>query len=104
MAIPSFFRMNKPRHFKYTPRYYDQEKEEREERIRRIKEELGMSEGEEKLAHDEGDQTQRKSSIRRGSFNPKFVSKQDRLQRNTPIRLVLILLILFLLVYIFWRL
>lgn len=103
MAIPSFFRMNKPRHFKYAPRYYDPEKEEREERLRRIKEELGMREEEDKVNED-GAQVQRRSSIRRGSFNPKFVSKQDKLQRNTPIRLVIIFLVLVLLVYIFWRL
>ena len=104
MAIRSFFRMNKPRHFKYVPRYYDQEKEEREERIRRIKEELGINE-EEKNAEENGEmQTQRKSAIRRGSFNPKFVTKQERFQRNTPVRIVLILLVLLLLLYIFWRL
>lgn len=104
MAIPSFFRMNKPRHFKYVPRYYDQEKEEREERIGRIKEELGISDEEEKLKESGGNQAQRRSSIRRGSFNPRFASKQERFQRNTPMRLIIILLVLLLLLYIFWRL
>ena len=104
MAIPSFFRMNKPRHFKYVPRYYDREKEEREERIRRIKEELGISDEEEKVKGNDGKQAPGRSSIRRGSFNPKFMSRQERFQRNTPRRLVIILLALILLLYIFWRL
>jgi hypothetical protein len=104
MAIPSFFRMNKPRHFKYVPRYYDPEKEEREERIGRIKEELGLSDDEEKGKETDGKQPTRRSSIQRGSFSPKFASKQERFQRNTPTRLVIIILVLILLLYIFWRL
>jgi len=104
MAIPSFFRMNKPRHFKYVPRYYDPEKEEREERISRIKEELGIGDEEGKVEETGGKQPQRRSSIRRGSFNPKFMSKQERFQRNTPTRIIIILLVLILLLYIFLRL
>jgi len=58
MAIPRFFRLSKPRQFEHIPIYYDPEKEEREERVRRIKQELGMEVEEEKKT----------SSISRGSF------------------------------------
>ena len=34
MAIPGFFKQNKPRGFNYVPRYYDPVKEEMEERRR----------------------------------------------------------------------
>ncbi len=41
MAIPSFFKQNKPRGFNYTPRYYDPKREELEERLRAIGREQG---------------------------------------------------------------
>ncbi len=110
MRIPGLFRQYKPREFKYIPRYYDQQKEEFEERIRRAEEELRAS-GE--LSDDDGsdgssetgsEEGGYRSKIRRGSFQPKIRPKQDRLNRYTPVRLAVILFILFLLAYIFWRL
>ncbi len=41
MAIPSFFKQNKPRGFNYVPRYFDPAREEREERLRAISMEHG---------------------------------------------------------------
>lgn len=94
MAIPSLFRQRKPREFKLVPRYHDPEKEARDAREKRIKQELGME--------NEGNPTQADS---RGLFyNSKFKFKQERAQRNSGIRLVVILLILFLLAYVFWTL
>lgn len=49
MAIPSFFKQNKPRGFNYTPRYYDPKREELEERLRAIGREQG-AEGKEQGA------------------------------------------------------
>jgi Flp pilus assembly protein TadB len=36
MKLPSLLRVPKPRSFEYQPRYYDPQKEEREERFKRI--------------------------------------------------------------------
>lgn len=94
MGIPSFFRQNKPKEFKYVPRYYDPEKEEQEERLRRIREEMGIS----------ADGEKRFSTIQRGSFNQKFRHKQQKARRNSSLRIVLIFLVLSLLVYLYWRL
>lgn len=38
----SLFKLPKPREFKYTPRFYDPKKEAFEERVTRIKSELGL--------------------------------------------------------------
>lgn len=92
MAIPSLFRQRKPREFKLVPRYHDPEKEAREAREKRIKQELGME--------NEGN---RSTADSRGLFyNSRFKAKQERAQRNSGIRLIVILLVLFLLVYVFW--
>ncbi|MDR1130342.1 MAG: hypothetical protein LBK96_05125 [Prevotellaceae bacterium] len=43
MAIRfSFFKIPQYKHFEYTPRIWDPEKEEREERIKQIQEEMGI--------------------------------------------------------------
>jgi len=94
MGIPSFFRQNKPKEFRFNPRYYDPVKEEKEERLRRIKEELGMSTDGEK----------RYSTIQRGTFNQRFRQNQQKAKRNSSVRLLMIILVLFLLVYLYWRL
>lgn len=40
MAIPRFFKLPSAREFRYIPRYYDEAKEKREERIEKIKKEI----------------------------------------------------------------
>ena len=45
MAIPSFFRTQKPKQFNYVPRYYDEQKEQLDERIRDIEREMGVKDG-----------------------------------------------------------
>ncbi|MDX9929713.1 MAG: hypothetical protein RBS37_07670 [Bacteroidales bacterium] len=96
MGIPSFFRPGKPKGYNYVPRYYDKEKEEREDRINRIKNEMGIE------IEDEGAKS--RTGITRGSFDSRFRKKQARVQRNSSIRLLIILLLLFLVLYIFWHL
>jgi len=92
MAIPSLFRQHKPKEFNLTPRYHDPEKEAREAREKRIRQELGMeNEGKSSTADSRG-----------LLYNSRFKVKQERAQRNSGIRLVVILLVLFLLVYVFW--
>ena len=43
MGIPRFFKLPKYNEFNYIPRYYNPEKEAREERLKKIKQELGQS-------------------------------------------------------------
>ena len=42
MGIPRFIKLPSHKRFEYSPRYWDPEKEEREERIRQIKQEMGI--------------------------------------------------------------
>lgn len=49
MGFISFFKTQKPRGFEFQPRYYDPQKEEREQRIARIKAELNIEEDGQKL-------------------------------------------------------
>ena len=88
MGIPSFFRTPKPKPFNYIPRYYDEQKEDLEERIRNIESEMGVKEGE---AY--------RPQIRKGHMSNYFRRKQKRVQKQSNIRLVVIILILFLISY-----
>ena len=88
MSIPSFFRTPKPKPFNYIPRYYDEHKEELEERIRNIEREMGVKEGE-----------LYRPTIRKGQMSNYFRRKQKRMQKHSNIRLVIIILILLLISY-----
>ena len=89
MNIPRFFKIPRHRQFNYQPLYYDPEKEEREERNREIKRELGIK--------DEKDSEYR-PTIRRGSMKAYFKGNK-RAQRNSNLRLVLIIIFLLFLAY-----
>lgn len=91
-GIPSFFKQYRPRGFNYTPMYYDADKEEREERERRIKAELGIK--------DDSDK-EYVPGITRGSMSGYFHQKKIKVRRYTLIRLVVIALVLFLIAYVF---
>jgi hypothetical protein len=117
MAIPSFFKQNKPRGFNYVPRYYDPAKEEREERLRAWRRENGAEgpkEGEgsseqgaekgESSAGKEGEEGQNqpyRSRIMRGDMKNYFHRRKEQVERHTIIRLLVIILIIVLVVYIF---
>lgn len=110
MRIPGLFRQYKPREFKYMPRYYNQEKEEFEERVRRIQTELDIEDNEASLMADNqdadetrGEESTYRSRIQRGSFTPRFKQKEDRLNRYTPVRLVIIIMVLFLIAWYLLR-
>lgn len=94
MSIPSFFKQYRPKEFNLIPRYYDPDKERREERVRRIKLELGIK--------DEGDEYV--PSIQKGSMTNFFRQKTKRVHRYTAIRLVVIILVLILISYVFFYL
>jgi len=90
MAIPSFFKINKHKQFNFIPRYYDPQKEGLEERIRSIEQEMGAKEGE---AY--------RPTIRKGQMTNYFNRKKRKAQKQSNIRLVIILLILFFIAYLF---
>jgi len=88
MALPSFFKINKNRRFNFIPRYYDPQKENLEKRIKSIEQEMGVKEGE---AY--------RPSIRKGQMTNYFNRKKGKAQKQSNIRLVIILLVLFLISY-----
>jgi hypothetical protein len=94
MGVPRFFKLPKPNQFSYSPRYWDPEKEEREERIRRIKQEMGID-----VPRDPT-----KTTIKRGSFRQASQRTKVKATRSSNIRLLIILAALFLIAYLlFYR-
>ena len=94
MGIPRFFKVKEPNRFDYKPLYWDPEKEEREERVRRIKAELGQEISFSKTS----------SAITRGSFRQYSSKSRRKAGRESNIRLIVIAAALMLLAYIlFYR-
>ena len=82
MGVPKFFRTYKHKQFNYIPIYYDPEKEEFEERVRKLEEKYGKApEGEYKPG------IQRGAMRKRGSYNAKA-------ERGSSIRLIIIIALL----------
>lgn len=94
MAIPSFFKQTKPRGFKYVPRYFDPQKEEWDQKR--------MVQSPEKKAVSTQNQTYR-SKIMRGSMKNYFPRNRERIQKQSMIRFVVILIILAFVIYIYLR-
>jgi len=90
MAIPRFFKLPKHKKFNYQPLYYDPEKEERAERKREIEIELGVK-------REEGGNY--KPTIRRGSMR-NYYRKNNKVRRQSNVRLVIIFVVLVLLAYL----
>jgi hypothetical protein len=88
MAI-SFIKLPRHKRFEYTPRYWDPEKEEREERVRQIKREMGI----------EVPSIPGQTTIRRGSFRQRQKQKV-KATRASNIRLLVILAVLFIIAYL----
>ena len=88
MALPSFFKINKNRKYNFIPRYYDPRKEDLEERIRSIEREMGVKEGE---AY--------RPTIRKGQMSNYFNWKKRKTQKQSNIRLIIILVVLFFISY-----
>ncbi len=85
MAIPRFFKLPKHKRFDYQPLYYDPAKEEREERNRAIASDLGIKE-------EPGNGY--RPAIRRGSMKSvRF--RNTKVNRQSNVRLVLIIIFLF---------
>ncbi len=90
MGIPRFIKLPKHKRFDYSPRYWDPEKEERDERIRRIKQELGI----------DIPSNSTRTTIKRGSFRQARQKTKVKATRSSNIRLVLILAVLLFLAYL----
>ncbi len=122
MAIPGFFKQNKPRGFNYVPRYYDPVKEELEER-RKAWRRQDTPDGA-KQSHIDGDhgaeaggQTARsseqaqmtgqnqpyRSKIMRGDMKNYFHRRKERVQKYTMIRILVIAMIMILVAYLYLR-
>lgn len=111
MAIPSFFRQNKPRGFKYVPRYYDPQKEEWDQkRIARGMEHGAQGKeqgarGMESEVSGAGNPESKpyRSKIMRGSMKNYFPRNRERLKKQSMIRFIVILIILVFVIYIYLR-
>lgn len=92
MAGFKLFSLPKPRGFNYTPRYYNEQKEEMKEREIRVKKELGIKDENEVFV----------SSIR-GQFQRARTRKVSQ-NKKSSIRFLMILFILLLIAYyVFYR-
>jgi hypothetical protein len=138
MAIPSFFRQNKPRGFKYAPRYYDPQKEEWDqkrwersmqqaddppdggeavpqsgkagsmEHVDERSEEIprsGRAWGKESEVSGAGTPESKpyRSKIMRGSMKNYFPRNREKLQKQSMIRFIVIMIILAFVIYIYLR-
>jgi len=117
MAIPGFFKQNKPRGFNYVPRYYDPVKEEMEERrkahkeqsdaVPRIREGAGQgAQGKEQGAQSTEHRAQGavyRSKIMRGDMKNYFHRRKERVEKHTLIRVLVIALIMIMAIYFYLR-
>ncbi len=88
MALPSFFRINKHKEFNYNPIFYDKEKDEFEERVRRIEQEMGIKKD-----------IEFRSSIKRGAMR-EYIQRSRKQDRYSSLRLVIIFIFLLALAYL----
>ncbi len=94
MGLPRFIKLPGHKQFNYSPRYWDPEKEALDDRVRQIKQEMGVE-----VPFDPN-----RTTIKRGSFRQVRQKTKVKATRNSNIRLVVILVILFFLAYlIFYR-
>jgi hypothetical protein len=90
MGLPRFIKLPDHKRFEYTPRYWDPEKEEFEERVRQIQQEMGIG-----VPRDPN-----RTTIKRGSFRQVRQQTKLRASRNSNLRLVIILAILLIIAYL----
>ena len=111
MALPSFFKQNKPRGFNYSPRHYDPVREEREARHRAMglikDQEEGVSSEEGGVRHEESGnkiagQKKYRRTITKGSMRDIYRHGR-KTQQNSSVRLIIIVLILVLVTYLYLR-
>jgi len=89
MAI-KFFHTPKNKKFNFSPRYYDEQKEDLEKRVEQTKREMGIS--------DDDPNKPYVSKIRKGEMRG-FLKKKSTQKRHSAGRLIIILIVLLLIVY-----
>lgn len=90
MGIPRFIKLPGHKRFEYSPRHWDPEKEEFEERIRQSKLEAGID-----VPRDSN-----KTTIKRGSFRQVRQQTKVRASRSSNLRLIVILATLLIIAYL----
>jgi hypothetical protein len=104
MAIPGFFRQNKPRGFNYVPRYYDPQKEEWDQKRMARSMEKGARGMENEISGAVNPESKPyRSKIMRGSMKNYFPRNRERLQKQSMIRFIVILIIIAFVIYIYLR-
>ena len=88
MGIPRLFRLSQHRQFTYEPIYYDERKEQLQERIRNIENELGIKREDEVNIR----------TLSKGSFSH-FHDRKRKSQKYSSLRLIIILLFLVFITY-----
>lgn len=91
----TFIKLPKHREFKYSPIYYDEAKEERKERERRVREEMGIAAPDDE--HKTSVEDRIKGKMRRRIATHFEVTRKAR--RTSNLRLIIILIALFALFY-----
>lgn len=91
----TFIKLPKHRQFNYSPLYYDEDKEERKERERRIREEMGIANPDDEKESSIEDRVRGK--MRRRIKTHFEVTRNVR--RTSNLRLIIILIALFILFY-----
>lgn len=93
MALFSFFKSQRARQFEYKPLFYNKEKEEFQERVKRIEEEMGIRSNNNNISYKPG--------IRRGTMRSYLKTETKKNKASSSIRLIIILFILLALTYYF---
>ena len=102
MAIP-FFRQRKPRGFNYAPRYYDPEKEAREERKKIVLGEKYKAPDEDSKDYVPGSYIRLSVSARRGAHAADTMKKRRRKTQRIPVLLALLAVVLFVAYMLYFR-
>lgn len=103
MLFSRFFKQPKPNKFGYTPVYYDEKKEQREQRIRQIARQMGVDKEEVKF-DEEGFRERFSSQVKSTrSTESKHGFSLKAQGKKSNIRLLVIILIIALIIYIQFR-
>ncbi|OAV67657.1 hypothetical protein Barb7_00323 [Bacteroidales bacterium Barb7] len=98
MALFSFYNVRKPRQFEHKPIYWDPHKEEMENRVRRIRREMGLEETPETY------KPQIKGTFIEGTSHLKRNVSKGYNVRSRGYRNVKLLTVLAVLLFLFWAL
>ena len=98
MALFSFYNVRKPRQFEHKPIYWDPRKEAMEERVRKVRREMGLEETEEEY------KPQIKGTFIEGTSHLKRSRDEGENSRSREYKNVKLLIALAVLALLFWYL